>query len=68
MAYEMIKQAGAICVFGKQIKIRWDSEEEAIQSLKEAKATKDKHRKEKRIYECPWCGGWHLTSKDKKEP
>ena len=27
-----------------------------------------RHRRERRAYECPHCGGWHLTSQPKRRP
>jgi len=35
--------------------------EDVLKKLKKKKAVR---RKEKNIYECGACGGWHLTSKD----
>ena len=51
-------------------KIRWRDHEEAIRALhatQNANATATFHgiesrRNECRVYDCPACGGWHLTS------
>lgn len=37
--------------------------------LKAEANLKSERRQEKRAYECPLCGGWHLTSQEmKREP
>ncbi len=41
-------------------KNRYESEEEArAMADQQARAT----GKELRVYECPWCRGWHLSSR-----
>jgi hypothetical protein len=48
----------------KCAKRRYNDEKEAKEALAEIKARKSKirHRKERRLYECPSCKGYHLTS------
>lgn len=50
-------------------KIRYDSQLEANTALLHAweKGKRDPNRREIRTYPCPGCGGFHLTSKPKRE-
>lgn len=48
-------------------KVRYRNENDAINALSSLKSYQNKgeeKRQEKRIYECPKCSGWHLTSQD----
>lgn len=63
-----LRVGGAVkCKSGK---IRYKSGLNAERALAKALlsnwAGKAPHRREQRTYECPWCGGWHLTSKPKR--
>lgn len=48
-------------------KARWPTESKAEQILQEAQIRHaigaGPRRREVRVYECPMCQGWHLTSK-----
>lgn len=56
--------AGGGCVTSKR---PFPSQEAAVQRLAELCRPGVEHPKgyaPKRAYECPWCGGWHLTHLD----
>lgn len=40
-----------------------ESANEQLRLLRDRAARGDKRRRERAAYECPDCGGWHLTSK-----
>lgn len=45
-------------------KITYATESIAKAELSRIKSREQKHKKPYRAYECPDCGGWHLTSKE----
>lgn len=45
-------------------KICFATEQIAKSELRRIKSMEQSHTKPYRIYECPDCGGWHLTSKE----
>lgn len=48
----------------KCTKITYATEAIAKAELARIKQREQKHKKPYRAYECPDCGGWHLTSRD----
>lgn len=48
----------------KCAKITYATEAIAKAELSRIKSREQKHKKPYRAYECPDCGGWHLTSKE----
>jgi hypothetical protein len=49
---------------GRCQKITYATESIAKAALQTIKSKEQKHKKPYRAYECPDCGGWHLTSKE----
>jgi uncharacterized protein YlaI len=47
-------------------KARFETKSDAISRVKEIKTTRGDHRKPNRVYFCPDCKGYHLTSKAKR--
>jgi len=47
-------------------KVCWVTEKAAKDEIKRIDKVKQKKRKPTRAYECDKCGGWHLTSQEKK--
>ena len=57
-------RAKGTCDFGK---VRYADRLEALIALADTtRPAANAKRTEKRIYRCPKCRGWHLTSQDKK--
>lgn len=56
------KGTGGACKSGK---LRFVSEKAATEALDLALRSKDPKRMEERVYPCPLCKGWHLTSTPK---
>lgn len=56
---QLFKRMQPICS-----KISFATEAIAKSELRRIKSLDQLHKKPYRVYECPDCGGWHLTSKD----
>lgn len=55
------------CVATRRRKIIYHSEQGAQNALEDARAALNRpraKRRERRVYECPSCGFWHLTSRE----
>lgn len=61
-----MKVVDTVCPTGK---IRYRSEYEASVALASCRRPGRRRwrRRERRSYQCPWCNGWHLTSKKQRE-
>lgn len=58
---------GELCGATRHFKRRYPDQESAEMALEDARRPRYRHRRargkvESRVYECPSCGGWHLSS------
>lgn len=66
---EEYQRADAYCATSR--KWGWTTEERATAVLAKIRATGRMGRGGKlecRVYACPWCGAWHMTSKPEVAP
>lgn len=48
-------------------KRRYDTREDALETAAHRVGTRGTRTRFLRIYQCPACGGWHLTKKPKRQ-
>jgi len=52
-----------MCAATRRLKIRYSSEDLALEALEDALTKRNgRPKNEKRAYHCPTCEGWHLTA------